>query len=149
MWDSWNNVDVEYLNNQVEEINNNNDFEEVPDGKYEVRLESLEMKPTKEMGYPMIAASFTIVEGKYTKRKIFVNKVLLRGRDSDKYSVADCNKFLTGLRADGVKIRFGGVKIYAASVDDAAAISIGREYLMEKKTNSAGFANYNILEIYE
>lgn len=147
-WDSWNNVNVEELNSKVEELGNSGDFEELPDGKYEVRLDSLELKPTKEKGYPMVAATFTIVEGKYTRFKMFVNQVLLMGNESDKYRVNTCNKFLSSLRPDGVKIRFNSVPDYDVQVKDTFNVCEKMEYLIEKSTNNKGFTNYKIVEIY-
>lgn len=147
-WDSWNNINVEELNSKVEELGNSGDFEELPDGKYEVRLDSLELKPTKEKGYPMVSATFTIVEGKYTRFKMFVNQVLLMGNDSDKYRVNTCNKFLSSLRPDGVKIRFNSVPDYDVQVKDTFKVCEKMEYLIEKSTNNKGFTNYKIVEIY-
>lgn len=147
-WNAWNNIDVEQLNSQVEELGNSGDFEELPDGKYEVRLDSLELKPTKEKGYPMVAATFTIVEGKHSKWKMFVNQVLLMGNDADKYRVNTCNKFLSSLRTDGEKIRFLSVANYETQVNETADKCIKMEYLIEKSTNNKGFTNYKILEIY-
>lgn len=148
-WNAWNNIDVEQLNSQVEELGNSGDFEELPDGKYEVRLDALELKPTKEKGYPMVAATFTIVEGKHSKWKIFVNQVLLMGNDADKYRVNTCNNFLSSLRTDGEKIRFLSVPDYEAKVNETASKYVKTEYLIEKTTNNKGFTNYKILEIYE
>lgn len=147
-WNAWNNINVEQLNSQVEELGNSGDFEELPDGKYEVRLDALELKPTKEKGYPMVAATFTIVEGKYARFKMFVNQVLLMGNDSDKYRVNTCNKFLSSLRTDGMKIRFNSVSDYEEQVQDTFKKYEKMEYLVEKSTNAKGFTNYKVIEIY-
>lgn len=147
-WNAWNNINVEQLNSQVDDLSNSGDFEELPDGRFEVRLDALELKPTKEKGYPMVAATFTIVEGKYNNWKMFVNQVLLMGNDADKYRVNTCNKFLSSLRTDGEKIRFLSVPNYEAQVNETADKCIKMEYLIEKATNNKGFTNYKILEIY-
>jgi hypothetical protein len=79
---------------------------------------------------------------------MFVNQVLLMGNDSDKYRVNTCNKFLSSLRPDGVKIKFNSVADYDAQVQDTFKVCQKMEYLIEKSTNNKNFTNYKIVEIY-
>jgi hypothetical protein len=52
------------------------DRSEVPDGKYIVRVDRLEIKKTKEHGLPMMAWELVIVSGPQAKRRLFKNNVI-------------------------------------------------------------------------
>jgi hypothetical protein len=52
------------------------DYEDVPDGNYQVKVESVKMKETKESRLPMLTWEFKIIAGEHAKRKIFKNDVL-------------------------------------------------------------------------
>ena len=146
-WSKFDNkVDVEELNHDLDELNEGGDFEELPDGKYEVSLDSLEMKPTKQKGYPMLAARFTVIEGEFKKRKIFVNQVIIMGDQNDKYRVNTANKLLKGLDS-GLTVEFKGLRDYEKLIDAVADKCVDEEYLLEMETKK-GFTNYKILEHY-
>lgn len=138
-------VDVEELNHDLEDLNSGG-FEELPLGKYEVRLDSLEMKPTKEKGYPMLVMSFTVVEGQYEKRKIFVNQVLYMGDQNDKYRMNTANQLLESLDS-GLDVAFKGFRNYENLIDAIADKSVDEEYLLEIGERK-GFRNYKIIEHY-
>ena len=149
-WSKYENkVNAEELNKEVEELGDG-DFPEIPDGKYEVSLRSLELKPTKEKGYPMLAAQFKIVEGKYKGQNIFVNQVVIMGDNNDKYRVNASNRFLKSL---GTKktVSFESIKAYENLIDSIADEMDKAEYLIEQSTNSKNdkFKDYKILEIFE
>ena len=58
-------VDLKGLQADVEEAKKNGggDFPTIPAGKYEVRVETLEVKGTKADGRPMLSVSFKILSG--------------------------------------------------------------------------------------
>ena len=58
---------------------NNGQYQEVPDGTYNCKLEKLELGETKGTGKPMIKAQFRIMEGEQKKQCLFVNQVFTRG----------------------------------------------------------------------
>ena len=58
---------------------NNGQYQEVPDGTYNCKLEKLELGETKNGGKPMIKAQFRIMEGEHKKQCLFVNQVFTRG----------------------------------------------------------------------
>ena len=79
MFEKWNqSVDLAGLKNDIAEAKENGggDYEKVPHGEYEVKLEKLELKPTKKDGSPMVSAWFTILNGKYKNFKLFMNQVI-------------------------------------------------------------------------
>jgi len=71
------------LKNVKEAVNKakENAFVEVPTGKYIVKVEKIELGETgekaKQPGMPMGKIQFRIVEGKYAKQCLFLNKMLV------------------------------------------------------------------------
>ena len=57
---------------------------EVPDAKYEVQIEKIELKPTKQTNKPMVSVQFTILGPQCAGRKLFYNKVIPTGDDATK-----------------------------------------------------------------
>lgn len=68
-------VDLNALQKEVQETNDSQ-FEDVPDGEYEVGFDSLEIKPTKKKDKLMFSAQCSILEGEQKGRKIFFNRVI-------------------------------------------------------------------------
>lgn len=147
-------VDLEALQEDVEEVEKNGgfgDFEEIPDGEYEVSVEKLELTQSKK-GDPMLTIWFKIIAGEYEGQRIFYNKVMqpqnerafgLQVHQNNEMlrSIWDCEK-------DDVK--FTGFKDYADLVLDIHEDIDGKfEYLLEKKTDKKGFDKFKILEVYE
>ena len=65
--------------NEIQQNGGNGDYPEVPVGKYEVKVEKIELGSTKN-SVPMGKIQFRIVEGDYKKSCLFYNQVLL-GKD--------------------------------------------------------------------
>lgn len=143
-------VDSKKLNEEVASCKtNNDDFEDLPNGKYEVSLDSLELKQSKAKHYPMLTAMFTVLDGKYKKRKIFMNQVVYMGDENDKYRMNTANKFLSSLDS-GLPIVFEKMSKYAVLIEDVfnAVKANGYEYLLELGKNKGGYTTYAIKEVY-
>lgn len=145
-------INVNEINDGIKELPEG-EFEELPDGKYEVSLDSAELKPTKKDGYPMLAMCFTIVAGEYENRKIFVNQVLVMGDENDKYRVKSCNELLIGLGSSQT-VSFNSVKEYEELINAIDDECNGMEYLIQKKSKTSkkdgkSYSSYKILEAYE
>lgn len=138
-------VNVEEINHGIDDLGGG-EFEELPLGKYEVKLDSLEMKPTKEKGYPMLTMCFTVIQGDFSKRKIFVNQVLFMDDGNDKYRLNTANKLLEGLDS-GFAVSFEGFREYEHLIDKIADKCVDEEYLIEVGERK-GFRNYKIIEHY-
>ena len=72
-------VDLKGLPADVEDAKKNGggDFPTIPAGKYEVKLESMEIKGTKaDPNRPMLAVSFKILSGEFKNQRLFMNRVL-------------------------------------------------------------------------
>ena len=96
MFEKWHsNVDLAGLQQDIKDAQDNNkEFEAVPHGEYEVKLDKLELKATKK-GDPMVSAWFTILEGKYKKSKLFMNQVVTQG-----FQIHIVNEFLRSMETD-------------------------------------------------
>ena len=82
MYEKWNNnTDLAGLRDDIKEAKENGgnrEYEKVPHGNYEVKVDKMELKPTKK-GDPMVSIWFTILEGKYKNSKLFMNQVVTQG----------------------------------------------------------------------
>lgn len=146
-----NKVDVKAINEGLKNMPKG-EFEELPDGKYEVSLDSLELKPSKDKGLPVVKMELTIVHGEFENRKIFINELLWYGDDYDMKRVGKCNALLAGLQSNETVV-FAGVPEYAEMVDRIAKQCVGYEYLISKKSsvskkNGKTYINYKFLEAY-
>lgn len=65
-------LDESWKNATVDDDNRS----EIPDGKYMCRIESVELKESKS-GKPMLAQELRIIDGKFSKRKLFRNSLLV------------------------------------------------------------------------
>lgn len=127
-------VDLKGLQKDVEEAKQNGggDFPTIPAGKYEVKLETLEIKGTKSepKDRPMLAASFKILAGEYKNQRLFMNRVLY-GTKNDKNMIASAMGFLDKLDS-GVPISFTSYKQFSQLVLDVAeAIDGNLEYAVD------------------
>ena len=74
------------------------DFGNLPDGKYQVRVETCRLTETKEAKNPMLAWELTVVSPlHYEKRKVFHNRVI-RDQESAKWAKQDFVNL--GIQAD-------------------------------------------------
>lgn len=144
-WSNFKNINAKQLNEEAKSLNKG-DFEELPLGRYEVSVESMELKPTKEKGYPMIAVKFKVVQGEFDGRFIFMNQVVLMGNEHDSMRLSIANRFLESLET-GVDISFEGIEEYEALVDEVFNAIGRKEYLLEIGEKK-GFRNYKIVEVY-
>lgn len=147
-------VDLEALQEDVEEVEKNGgfgDFEEIPDGEYEVSVEKLELTQSKK-GDPMLTIWFKIIAGEHEGQRIFYNKVMQpQNERAFGLQVHQNNEMLRALwDCDKDDVKFTGFKDYADLVLDIHEDIDGKfEYLLEKKTDKKGFDQFKILEVYE
>ena len=115
IFEKWNeSTDLKGLQDDIKDAQENNrEFEAVPHGEYEVKLDKLELKATKK-GDPMVSAWFTILEGKYKKSKLFMNQVVTQG-----FQIHIVNEFLRSMCTD-LNIEFIDYKQYADLLLDVA-----------------------------
>ena len=128
-------VDLKGLQADVEDAKKNGggDFPTIPAGKYEARVESMEIKGTKaDPNRPMLAVSFKILSGEYK---------------NDKNMIASAMGFLEKLDS-GVPISFTSYKQFAQLVLDVAEAIDGKlEYAVDY--DDTRFNSISIDEVFE
>lgn len=146
MFEKWNqNADLVGLKADIETAKEGSDreYEKVPHGEYEVKLDKLELKATKK-GDPMVSAWFTILEGKYKKSKLFMNQVITQG-----FQIHIVNEFLRSMGTD-LAIEFVDYKQYADLLLDVAeeCDANNLEFAMKYEDNK-GYDKFTITDIFE
>ena len=145
IFEKWNsNADLAGLQNDIKDAQDNNrEFEVVPHGEYEVKLDKLELKATKK-GDPMVSAWFTILEGKYKKSKLFMNQVVTQG-----FQIHIVNEFLRSMCTD-LNIEFIDYKQYAELLLDVAEFcdENNLEFAIKYEDNK-GYDKFTITEVFE
>ena len=145
MFEKWNsNVDLAGLQQDIKDAQDNNkEFEAVPHGEYEVKLDKLELKATKK-GDPMVSAWFTILEGQYKKQKLFMNQVVTQG-----FQIHIVNEFLRSMGTD-LNIEFVDYTQYADLLLDVAEFcdENNLEFAIKYEDNK-GYDKFTITEVFE
>ena len=80
-----NKVDLAALQKEVEEAKDT-DFADVPDGKYIVSIEKMEIKLTKAQDKLMFAVQCKIKEGEQKNRMIFFNRIISGNKVSETWN---------------------------------------------------------------
>ena len=145
MFEKWNsNVDLAGLQQDIKDAQDNNkEFEAVPHGEYEVKLDKLELKATKK-GDPMVSAWFTTLNGKYKNSKLFMNQVVTQG-----FQIHIVNEFLRSMKTD-IDVDFVDYKQYADLLLDVAEFcdENNLEFAIKYEDNK-GYDKFTITEVFE
>lgn len=145
IFEKWNsNADLAGLQKDIKDAQDNNrEFEKVPHGEYEVKLDKLELKATKK-GDPMVSAWFTILAGKYKNSKLFMNQVVTQG-----FQIHIVNEFLRDMCTD-LNIEFIDYKQYADLLLDVAEFcdENNLEFALKYEDNK-GYDKFTITEVFE
>ena len=137
-------VDVEGLKKDAQEVaENKQNFKEVPDGKYEVKIDKMELKESKS-GRPMVSIWMQILSGEYKGQLIFYNQVIDIG-----FGLHNANEFLRSLDSC-IDVKFESFGQYNDLLMDIhEAIDENIEYGLEYGTNSKGYNTYEITDVFE
>lgn len=83
-------VNTEQFKKDLEnaKANAGEDYSEVPKGTYMVKIERMEIKPTKADKAPMFSVMCRILDGEYKKQCVFFNRKIYGNRESDKWNDA-------------------------------------------------------------
>lgn len=136
-------VDIENLEKDVEKASTN-DFgeEEVPYGKYEVKITKLELTQSKK-GDPMLSVWFQIINGEQKDRFIFMNQVVLQG-----FQIHTANEFLRSLETDET-VEFKGYAKYNILILNIYEKIVNNEYELDYQENKKGYKTFKILQKFE
>jgi len=136
-WGKFNDsVDLKGLQEDVKNADaSGGNFPEVPGGKYEVELASLEIKAVKATGKPMVAISFKILTGEYEGQRLFDNKVIYGTKD-DARMIKSVIGFLESLDS-GIDLDFHDYDQFEEVVMDVfEAVQGNTEYVVEYDPDS-------------
>lgn len=89
-------ADINSQNIQVQ-IDNNEEFVDVPDGEYLVSLEVADVRFTKVGSFPMGHMRFRILNGEFAGKCIFVNRILAKRDGKDGQRIGMFLRFLSSL----------------------------------------------------
>lgn len=147
IFDKWNsNIDTEGLAKDTKEVEANGgsgDYEEVPVGTYEVKIEKMELKESSK-GDPMFVAWFRILEGQHKNQLLFMNQVITQG-----FQIGQVNKFLRSLELVD-EVEFKDYSQYNDLIMDMFEEMDGKfEFLLDFKKSKKDFPIYTIKEVYE
>lgn len=150
IFDKWNkNIDVEGLKEDVAEAEANGgsgDYKEVPVGKYEVKIDKMELKESSK-GDPMFFCQFRILQGDFSNFCLFMNQVLTQG-----FQIGQVNSFLRSLQVfEDDSVTFENYSQYNDLIMDVMeeVDAQGLEYLLEYKKSKKDFPIYTIKDVYE
>ena len=137
-------VDFEGLKADIAEAANRvpGEYEEVPCGTYEVKLEKLELGESKK-GSPMAKVWFKVLEGNYKNQLIFMNQVVTQG-----FQIHIVNTLMRELGTEKENLIPQSFSAYAKLLEDVFAELKGKhEYILEYGENNKGFKTYKILQV--
>ena len=136
----------EALAKEVDEITKNGGSgENVPYGRYEVRIEKLELTSSKS-NKPMLTVWFKVIAGNQKDRIIFMNQLL-----DAAFKIHIANEFLKSLDTC-VEVKFDGdFNHYAATIKNVYSdLTVdGLEYQLNYYQNKKGFDEFKIEEVFE
>ena len=145
-------LNLDELSQSLNEIEANSfdPNKEVPPGKYEVKIDKIELK-TSQKGKPMGFVQMRIVDGEFKKQCLFYNQVLV-GTDKvtgqlTAYGIHNFNQFLKSLDS-GLTIAFKDFNQYSNLLLDVSEKVENLSYLVEM-TKKDDFPSYKVKEIYE
>lgn len=141
------NINTKQLSEDVknyEANGGNTDYEEVPVGNYEVKVEKMELKESKN-GKPMVTIWFKILAGNFKNSYIFMNQILV-----EPFQVHIVKDLLKSLDS-GLEIDFESYsQFHHLILDVHEAINQAKlEYQLEYTTDKKGYGKYKIVEVYE
>lgn len=138
-------IDTEGLKKDVAEAAENTGGgtrREVPHGKYEVKIEKLELGESKK-GDPMFVCWMRILNGDFEKSMLFMYQVVTQG-----FQIHIANEFLRSLDS-GVEIEFESYSQYGQLLMDVAEAIDGQlEYSVDYGENK-GYNTFKIDEVFE
>lgn len=148
---NWQNFDLKIDNNLLNDIanasTNSGEFEELPLGRYEVKINSMELTQSKK-GDPMTKTIFEVVQGQYKGRYIFKNSVIYKGDRNDAWRLKQEIDFINSLQPRD-QVNFYSFSDFEKQVSNAFADVNSRklEYLVEIKEKN-NFRTYSVVEVY-
>lgn len=154
IWEEFDNAyDLEGLNKGLQEnANNSGNYREVPHGTYEVAVNKIELKKSKN-GKPMVCIWFKVVAGEYSGSLIFYNQVI-----DNSIGIHNNNELLKSMDLDCINnlgetdvhifktyTQYNNLLMDAKEEIDASKLTFQLAYTEGKN----GFHKYKIEDVFE
>ena len=131
---------MEGFNPATDSVDN---FENLPDGEYNCLLEDVTARKSEEKGTNWISFKFSVMDGDYTNRLIFVNFYFTEK------TIERSIKGITKLAYEfGYEIPVDAFASYEALGETLNAMA-GNQATVKQTTSKNGFANYKVTPITE
>lgn len=138
-WDK--EIDIKGLLEDIDKAEN--DYEEIPYGRYEVEITKMELTSTKK-GDPMVSVWFKILEGKHKGSLIFYNQVVSQG-----FQIKMIMKFLETLGTD-LESTFKSYSQFNELIMDMMEIIKDKlEYVLDYGENKKGYKTFVIEDVFD
>ena len=150
IFEKWNeSADLAGLQQDIKDAQENKrEYDEIPHGEYEVKVDKMELKATKTDQQPMVSIQFRILNGKYKKSCLFFNKKI-RGTKNDGLMIHQSNEFLRSMKTD-LAIEFVDYKQYAdLLLDVAESCDTNKLEFAIKYEDNKGYDKFTITEVFE
>ena len=147
---NWQNFDLKIDNTLLNDIanasSNSGEFEELPLGRYEVKINSMQLTQSKN-GDPMTKTIFEVVQGQYKGRYMFKNSVIYKGDRNDAWRLKQELNFINSLQPNS-QVNFYSFSDFEKQISNAFADINSRklEYLIEIKEKN-NFRTYSLIEV--
>lgn len=143
--------DTKGLKDDLTEIEKNGgtgEYKQVPYGKYEVKIDKMELGETgpksKNPGAPMLKVQFRILTGEFKNSCIFMNQVITQA-----FQLHLAMDFLKSLDS-GIDITFDSFMQFSDLILDVhEAINDVLEYALDYSETSKGYKKFEITEVFD
>ena len=150
IFEKWNeSADLAGLQQDIKDAQENKrEYDEIPHGEYEVKVDKMELKATKTDKQPMVSIQFRIINGKYKNSCLFFNKKI-GGTKNDGLMIHQSNEFLRSMKTD-LAIEFVDYKQYAELLLDVAeSCDTNKLEFAIKYEDNKGYDKFTITEVFE
>lgn len=141
IWEKFDKEIDKDMQKKIEEAENS-EYAEVPYGDYEVKVDNMELKISKN-GNPMVSIWFRIVAGDYNNNLLFMNQVI-----NQPFQIGLANKILRALDPNK-NIEFETYSQYANLIMDIYEEIDGKFEYALKYGEKKGFSTFEVLDIFE
>lgn len=135
----------------VQAGNNDQEYEDVPVGQYEVAADKIEVVMTKsEPARPMLTIWFRVLDGKYKNQRIFYNQVLLSKTFENAGMLTSMALEMLRQLESNVEVKFEDYdQLAQLAIEIATDIEGKKEYALDYSKNAKGYDVYKITQVFD
>lgn len=141
IWEKFDKEVDEDMQKKIAEAENS-EYAEVPLGDYEVKVDNMELKISKN-GNPMLSIWFRIVAGDFNNNLLFMNQVI-----NQPFQIGLANKILRALDPNK-EVEFESYTQYANLILDIFEDIDGKFEYALKYGEKKGFSTFEVLDVFE